>query len=265
MYDLSHIEPPNLEERATTEAGQMLFDKSTHAAAILLATWFNTWGPEYWHRLASQGSPGEGDKDLWRFSVQAFGLPFYQVEERPQRVGYTCNERNWPIGTAQSHPNDDHKIASTGAIRDSDDLLTLGSSAHPRILFIHGNLPKLDPYLLLDWGRISADWPDVLRCDQGEGPVHRLYGPPELTVPKYGWDMEKGIWNAFLWMTCEHETGFRVWVEGSIWRPDPRHDLCDTFKVLWGEHFPGEEWSRTAPDPNKPVAPYRPWGGVAGT
>lgn len=253
---------PDIKETASTEAGQMLFDKSTHAAPLLLATWYNTWGPEYWHRLANQGSPGEGDKDLWRFSISAYGLPWYQVVERPQRLGYTCNDKNWPIATAQSHPIDDFKVTDAGLVRDRDELLAMGSTTHPRILFIHANLPKLDPYLMLDWGRISADWKDVLRCDNGTGPVHRLYGSPDLTVPKYGWDMEKAIWNSFVWMTCEHERGFNVWITPSYWRTEPRTDLCVTFRQIWDEHFPGEEPRKGAPSPKKPWAPVRSWGGV---
>lgn len=246
---MSNLPIPDLKAEASTESGEMIVNKATHSSALLLATWFNMCGPRYWHRLASQNSPGERDKDLWRFAIQAFGLSWYQVEEQPQRVGYVCEGKSQFIGSAHSHPSDDFKIFSAGMMRDHDEWVNLGSSTHPRILFIHANLPKLDPNLLLDWHSLTPGWNNALRCDDGKGAAHRLYGPPELTISRYGWDIEMAIWNAFVWMSCEHEKAFSVWTTVSYWRPEPRTDLCKQVQSLWNEHFPVKTWDREPPDP----------------
>lgn len=240
LYKISGLDVPDLRQRASTESGEFAVRKSTHSAALLLATWFNTYGPNHWHRLATQGSPGEGDKDLWRFAIQAFDLPWYQVEQEIERIGYSCGDDSWPIGSAHAHPVDDYKLLNGSTADD-------GTTLHPRILFVHCNLPKLDPYLLLDWPRITPGWTHALRCDNGTGPVHRLYGPPELTIQKFGYDFEKSIWNAFVWMACKHEKAFVVWTAESWFRPNPRHDICEAVQALWDEHFPGERWSREPP------------------
>lgn len=181
----------------------------------------------------------------------AFNLSWYQVEERPQRLGYYCEEDAVPIATAQSHPHDDFVIVNASLVRDRKTMLSLGTSTHPRILFVHANFPKLDPYLLLDWSTITQQMQDVLRCDKGTGAPHRLYGPPELTIPNFGWDVERAIWEAFVWMACEHEKAYSVWTTWSFWRTNPRNDLCKAVEELWDERFPGQSWSRTVPEPEK--------------
>ena len=99
----------------------------------------------------------------------------------------------------------------------------------------------------------------MLRCDNGTGPAHRLYGPPELTIPKYGWDMEKGIWNAMLWMSCKHERDFSYWITPNWWKKVPRTNLCESMTVYWEEHFPDEEWDQEPPThANDGV--IHPWG-----
>lgn len=67
--------------------------------ALTVCMQFNTWGPEYWHRLVTQKSPGEGDKDLWKFSAMAFGLDLHQVEQAPQRIGVSQRTDRYEMKT----------------------------------------------------------------------------------------------------------------------------------------------------------------------
>jgi len=257
-YDISGLPEPDLKDRASVESGELLINKATHGAALLLVQLYNVWGPEHWHRLFSQAAPGEGDKDTFPAAVQVMNMSWYQVAENPQRIGYRCDKKH-AIGSGQSHPNDDFLITSRG-IMTHEEGLDLTQSIHPRVLFIHGNLPKYDPYILLDWRLPDLDWNDMLRCDDGDGRAHRFWGPKELAVAKYGWDPEAALWDALRWEACTHEQDYSIWVIGSIFRPTEtlRHDLCPEITKLYKELFPMKEYTGQLP---KPGRPERPWGG----
>lgn len=220
FYDIVGRPIPGLQKIAATESGEMLINKATHAAPILLANFYNTWGPDHWYRLWSQAAPGEGDKEGYLTAVQDYQLPWYQVYERPQRVGYKCEtDHKHPLGSAQSHPLDDYTYTKYGIIRHGKGF-DLSESIHPRILFIHANLPKPDPYMILEWSLPEMNWADLLRCDGGKGAYHRMWGPQDLAIVKYGWDPEKALWAGMRWEACVHETGYKFWTTGSVFRPE---------------------------------------------
>ena len=260
FYEIVGRPIPDLKEIAATESGEMLINKATHGAPILLANFYNTWGPDYWYRLWSQAAPGEGDKEGYLAAAQDYGMPFYQVYERPQRVGYKCEETKHAVGSAQSHPLDDWTYTKHNIVRH-DGGFDLGESIHPRILFVHMNMPKPDPYMVLEWDIPEMNWEDLLYCDKGKGKVHRMWGPKDLAIVKYGWDAEQAMWDGMRWEACVHETGYKFWITGSIFRPEEqiRHDLCSAMTKLWEEMFPGEKWSSKIPQPGH--RHERPWGG----
>lgn len=260
FYEIVGRPVPELTERAASESGQILINKATHAAPILLANFYNTWGVEYWYRLWSQAAPGEGDKEGYLAAAQDYDMPHYQVNETPQRVGYKCEDQKHAIGSAQSHPHDDY-LYTVNNITRAGPGFDLGESIHPRILFIHANMPKPDPYMILEWDIPELNWEDMLRCEKGKGKVHRMWGPEELAVVKYGWDPERALWDGMRWEACVHETGYKFWITGSIFRPEEqiRHDLCDAMTDLWNKMFPGETWSSAVPQPGH--REERPWGG----
>jgi len=257
-YDISGLPEPDLKERASVESGELLINKATHGAALLLVQLYNVWGPEHWHRLFSQAAPGEGDKDTFPAAVQVMNMTWYQVAENPQRIGYRCDKKH-AIGSGQSHPHDDYMITSRG-IMTHEEGLDLTQAIHPRILFIHGNLPKYDPYILLDWRLPELDWNDMLRCDNGFGKAHRFWGPKQLQIAKYGWDAEAALWDALRWEACSHEKDYSIWTVGSIFRPTEtlRTDLCSGITELYTELFPLKTYRAQLP---KPGRPERPWGG----
>lgn len=257
-FDISGLPEPDLTERASVESGELLINKATHGVALLLVQLYNVWGPEHWHRLFSQAAPGEGDKDTFPAAVQVMNLTWYQVAENPQRIGYRCDKKH-AIGSGQSHPRDDYMITSRG-IMTHEEGLDLTQAIHPRILFIHGNLPKYDPYILLDWRIPELEWTDMLRCDSGSGKAHRFWGPKELQIAKYGWDAEAALWDALRWEACTHEKDYSIWTIGSIFRPTEtlRTDLCSGITELYDELFPLKTYKAQLP---KPGRPERPWGG----
>ena len=56
--------PPDL-PKSSSEAGQLLINKSKHMKTLLLATYYNIYGPNYYYPLLSQGALGQGDKETF--------------------------------------------------------------------------------------------------------------------------------------------------------------------------------------------------------
>lgn len=254
LFELLDIPMTNLTLRATTESGALLVNKATHSEALIAVSYLNRWGPGYWYRLLSQGATGEGDKDTWAAGAAAMGLPFYQVMERPGHVGYRCDGSYRSVASLQHHPLDDWFITQLGINRASKEE-TLADAPPPRPMFLHGNLPKYDAPTLLNWRIESVDWTDMLRCK--DGVVHRLWGPKELTVRKYGWDVEKAVWDSMRWTACEHEMDLRMWVNGT-WHSDPVTNVCNDMLKFYAELFPNETYDPTLP---RTPRPEREWGG----
>ncbi|EFQ31314.1 uncharacterized protein GLRG_06458 [Colletotrichum graminicola M1.001] len=59
------LPPPRPLTRRSSESGILLYDKATHADDLLLATYYNWFGPGCFYPLLSQGARGEGDKETF--------------------------------------------------------------------------------------------------------------------------------------------------------------------------------------------------------
>ncbi|BFZ57003.1 mannosyltransferase [Savitreella phatthalungensis] len=241
FYDFSDIPEPNIRERASSESGQFMMSKATHASALLMASYYMRYGESHYEQLFTQGAMGMGDKEAFLKGAQAMELPFYQVVEKPERVGYRCDGGERAIGSGQHHPGDDLKLRQYGIKSNSRDLLN--DRVLPRIQFIHGNLPKYDPARYLDWYDPSPDgWNDQLRCGKGKGLAHRLYGPKWLTMLKFGWDIDKAIFDQMLWSACATEEYQVTWWEPCWWNTyKPRLNVCKRFTEFHEELFLKQE------------------------
>lgn len=281
-YKITGAESVDMYSQQSTESGAMLINKATHAAPMLLSAYYNRYGPEHYYWLLSQGAIGHGDKDTYMAAIRHFGLPVYQVRQTPRRIGYRCNGGERPIASAQSHPFDDWLIASQNVSTLHPNHQMLQNAPMPRILFVHGNLPKNDAVSLMDW-HIPKDWDDQLFCDHGTGSAHRQWGPKEFTLYHYGYDAEKSMWDQMRWLACEHESGVKRWKEGKSvdcndkaietnWCPKdkkgqqyqvqkPRPNVCKDFTKLYGQILPGEVYDPSLPDGGKPELP---WSSIAG-
>ncbi|CAB4255919.1 alpha-mannosyltransferase [Maudiozyma barnettii] len=62
-----------------SESGQMLVDKQKHLHTLLLALYYNIYGPMWYYNMFSQGTAGQGDKETFISAAHALGLPYYQV------------------------------------------------------------------------------------------------------------------------------------------------------------------------------------------
>ena len=180
--------PERLPARSS-EAGQLLISKQTHLTTLLLAAYYNIYGPDIYYPILSQGAHGEGDKETFLAAAVVLENPEYRVRHRLGPVGYHEADRKFH-GTAmvQYHPGDDW------APRDPTSL----KQARP--LFFHANAPKMNVAHLL------AD--DSLFYQGTEDRV-RLWGPKESMVKMVGYDFEETVWEEIVDMACKLDDTLR--------------------------------------------------------
>ncbi|KAK0717856.1 nucleotide-diphospho-sugar transferase [Lasiosphaeria miniovina] len=59
------VEVPLVGARTTSESGIMAYDKARHADTLLLASYYNYYGPDFFYAMMTQHGPGEGDKETF--------------------------------------------------------------------------------------------------------------------------------------------------------------------------------------------------------
>ncbi|KAI5290889.1 hypothetical protein KEM54_000105 [Ascosphaera aggregata] len=202
-YKISSQKPAKMSERASTESGEIFISKKSHRMTLLLSTYYNYHGPNYYYRLFSQGAAGEGDKETFLAAAQATGEQFYQVTERIAAIGHRHDDGTM-AGSAmvQFDPIEDYALTSQGKWRVKNDKV----AGPPRPFFIHANVPKFNPATILDKGHAI----DPVRDDHGKWT--RPWSIPENTVKAFGgFELEKVFWTEIKSVACEYEKKFRSW------------------------------------------------------
>ena len=166
----------------SSEAGQLLISKQTHLTTLLLAAYYNIYGPGIYYPILSQGAAGEGDKETFLAAAIALENPHYRVRHRLGTVGYHEADRKFH-GTAmvQYHPTDDY------APRDPTSL------KQTRPLFLHANSPKMNVAHLLAEDKVFYP---------GTEDRLRLWGPKEFMIELVGYDIEDIVWGEIVEMAC---------------------------------------------------------------
>jgi alpha 1,2-mannosyltransferase len=104
-YLISQMPVPPVTIRATTEAGEILISKATHPYTLLLATYYNFYGPTHYFRLLSQGAPGEGDKDTFIQAATVVGEKFYTTVESVKPLGHASSDGIHGAVRSQTRPS----------------------------------------------------------------------------------------------------------------------------------------------------------------
>lgn len=206
----------------TSELGQLMILKKTHMSALLLALYYNLYGPTHFYPLFSQGSDGEGDKETFLAATCALGKPFYQVSKFLNAFGYFDSHNNFQgTGMGQYDPVEDFKVRAAREkmshkpqkvqeeLLSSDPLLKRGA----QILFVHANFPKLNPWELMKKGKIVDD----------NGQRWRLYGTGMKV--RSGYDFETVQWLNMRFLLCE----LKIFV--STFKDVSRDALCEEINL----------------------------------
>jgi len=201
--------PKGMPARAS-ESGQLLISKKIHLPTLLLAAYYNIYGPGFYYPILSQGAAGEGDKETFLAAAVVLGLPYYRVKTHVGTVGYHTEDGEFKGGAiVQFHPGDD---ALASAINDT---------THPiRPFFLHANVPKMNLGRLLDDG--------VLVSEKTKKPL-RLWGPKESQEKIFGTDLERDVWDILKSVGCELDRTLKDWIG--------RSRVCERAQEHWIEVF----------------------------
>ncbi|KHC55969.1 alpha 1,2-mannosyltransferase [Candida albicans P60002] len=177
----------------STESGQLIINKHTHGKTILLALYYNFYGPNLFYKLFSLGEQGEGDKDTFVAAAVVTRQDYYQVKSFIKTFGYAdSDDRFQGVSMGQRNPlidrkhYEDHVLAllekdsfKSSSIADQIEQMKKFENEdfdqHNSIpLFtVHCNYPKLDPKLYMSR--------DDLYDEKEKKLKYRLYGNLKYT------------------------------------------------------------------------------------
>ncbi|KZL78037.1 alpha-1,2-mannosyltransferase [Colletotrichum tofieldiae] len=194
-YQIAGFTPPKMTTRLSSEAGILLYNKATHAKCLLLATYYNWYGPNYYYTLFSQGAIGEGDKETFAHAAMATGQSFWDVRAPVSVFGRWINGSYETSGMKQADPEEDYHFHSDApnvdhALQSPED----NSTRTAKTLFIHHNLFKVN------MATIGKEDDNVFRLDSN-GQQTRLWGLEEKLNHDSG-DVERAMWDVVLAANC---------------------------------------------------------------
>ena len=87
ILGLSESRPDyRLVDERSVESGQMLWDKGRHWTSLLLAAYYNYYGPDFFYTLFNNGWAGWGDKDTFPMALKAAGEAYFPVTSEIRTV-----------------------------------------------------------------------------------------------------------------------------------------------------------------------------------
>lgn len=196
---------PNNLPKASSEAGQLLVNKRTHLKTVLLAAYYNIYGPDFYYPLLSQGALGHGDKETFMAAAIVLGSPYYRVKKGVSTVGRNNGRELKGSGMVQYNPAQDFERAS----EENSNIVV-------RRAFVHANTPKMNAGHLVDEG-------DLEKVDKN-GRL-RLWGSEEVQKALFGHDLEKTVWELLVQDGCQLADSIGEW--------RGRERLCERLE----EHF----------------------------
>ncbi|CAF9931137.1 MAG: hypothetical protein HETSPECPRED_007804 [Heterodermia speciosa] len=187
--------PPGMPARST-ESGELLISKNIHLSSLLLACYYNLFGPTHYYPLLSQGALGEGDKETFLAAAVVLGLPYYRVKEHVATIGYFTAEGDFKGGAmVQHHAVDDASV-------HNGTYATAADSHKCRPVFLHANFPKMNAGRLLEENKLTTP----------TGKALRIWGKKTDVEKKFeGRDIEKEVWAEMKDVSCALETVIRDW------------------------------------------------------
>jgi len=220
FFEIAAIRPPPIYQRASTEAGEILYSKRKHELSLLLATYYNYYGPNFFYPLQSQGAPGEGDKETFLWSAAALDETFHTVKKSVHALGYVTQSGDWKgSAMAQFDPIQDFNPASIP--NDGDKPTT-----YPRPFFAHVNFPKLDPGQIFEDSSFGATGPTT----DSDGTRRRVWhGNKTDAVEFFGLDLERIVWRVVKDVACEYEGEFVSW--------NRKKNVCRKAEEYWSAVF----------------------------
>ncbi|PVH17484.1 uncharacterized protein CXQ87_000370 [Candidozyma duobushaemuli] len=165
----------------SSEAGVMLVNKTSHLRTLLLALYYNVYGPNFYYPLLTQGGAGEGDKETFIAAATVMKENWFQTLKKFMWVGY--------------HSEDTKKFESK-MLGHYDPVESKEDSETAPLIFAHCSYPKH----YTDWMYNNHD---LIYKESGE---HiRMYAG---TYENIGYDLDLRLLNAHAEALCED-----IWLE----------------------------------------------------
>jgi len=190
FYEIQSPErpPPALNTRPSTESGQLLVSKRTHAHALLTAAYYNFYGPGFYYPLLSQGASGQGDKETFLAGAEAVDAEYAQVRDRVDTVGYYEQGEEDKKGAYHGVAMLQYFPREEVAVAENE-----GTEQAPVPLFVHQNYPKMNLEVLFAEDGAVRD---------SKGGFRRLLGTKEVAVERFGRDVETEVWEEVEEVAC---------------------------------------------------------------
>ena len=204
FFEVAQIPAPAIDNRPSIESGEIFYSKKKHKNSLLLALYYNYYGPDFYYPLLSQGAPREGDKETFLWSAVVFDEPLYNVRKGVSTLGYTTTEGEWRASAmVQYDPRGDLEIQSRSDISTEQKL-----QARQRPLFVHANFPKFDPATIFLEEAMGASNP----TRDANGTIQRIWHATEAeSIKFFGFDLERRLWEEVRNVACEYEGSFSAW------------------------------------------------------
>ena len=199
-YDISSQEVPPMSQRSSCESGQFVFSKETHARTLMLALYYNYYGPSHYYDLMSQGAYGTGDKETFLHAATSLREPVWMVKERPYAIGHNVAFHGFGTAIIQYDPREDYMATEQGEWGDSSNF-----SATPLPFFLHANYPDRNPATIFEDKGLTRD---------DDGHDIRMFTDMDI-MRGFGFDVEKVFWEEIKWTACELEDKFETWKDSS--------------------------------------------------
>lgn len=254
-YLISGQAPETVQERASTESGQLLVSKEKHWKTLLLAAYYNYYGPDHYYALLCQGGAGIGDKETFIPAAEAMGLSYYQVRAQPERLGHYKSNEMTGLGihtfallqhdlvgdyeiTAKLEEEEAKRVAAELIKKGKEGTKNNNSTAteeaatkkkeqlahahdHVAPFFLHMSTPKWDAKHVFDHvGEYDLTW------DRSMNTAAAYRDPPETAAKISG--VERMVWEEARWVACHLEEVLGWW-EGK------RGDICSRIEDYFDE------------------------------
>jgi len=230
FFEIAQIPAPAISSRPSTESGEIFYSKSRHALSLMLAAYYNYYGPDYYYNLQSQGAPGEGDKETFLWGAVVFDEPLYTVKRGVSAMGYWTTKGEWR-GSAmvQFDPVQDlrfHSSLQEPVDKSADPKSPSQSRNQPRPFFVHANFPKFDPATIFQENAMGATGP----TRDADGTTRRVWQETaSKAIDMFGFDLERRLWKVIKSIACDYEGTFGVW--------RGRDDICENASQYWNALF----------------------------
>ena len=234
FFEIAEIDNPDIHNKASTEAGEIMYSKRRHEADILLAAYYNYYGPGFYYPLQSQGAPGEGDKETFVWAAVAMNSSYYNVKRAVAAVGYISSTGDWHGSTmVQFDPAQDfaHNTTDTKSVPQPSEAHH-SKETYPRPFFLHVNFPKIDP------GQIFLPVPHtsfgVYTSVYDAGEPRRIWHSNATAAERFfGFDVERVLWTEVKDIACRYEKKFSAWKK----QKGICADATSYLDTVFGEHM----------------------------